>query len=146
MEENTENAKEEFREKLLRLQADYDNYRKNFEKRFEEQRKLANERLVRELLTVMDDFERMMKSTDDEETRGGMEMVYRNMMKALKNEGVERMECVGKPFDPFEQEAIEVSYEGSCEENTVMEELRAGYRMNGRVIRTAQVKVKGGKK
>ncbi len=146
MEENTENAKEEYREKLLRLQADYDNYRKNFEKRFEEQRKLANERLVRELLTVMDDFERMMKSTDDEETRGGMEMVYRNMMKALKNEGVERMECVGKPFDPFEQEAIEVSYEGSCEENTVMEELRAGYRMNGRVIRTAQVKVKGGKK
>jgi molecular chaperone GrpE len=146
VEENTENAKEEYREKLLRLQADYDNYRKNFEKRFEEQRKLANERLVRELLTVMDDFERMMKSTDDEETRGGMEMVYRNMMKALKNEGVERMECVGKPFDPFEQEAIEVSYEGSCEENTVMEELRAGYRMNGRVIRTAQVKVKGGKK
>jgi len=146
VEEDTENAKEEYRERLMRLQADYDNYRKNFEKRFEEQRKLANERLVLELLPVVDDFERVMKSTDDEKTREGMEMVYRNMMKALKNEGVERMDCVGKPFDPFEQEAIEVSCEGSCEENTVMEELRAGYRMNGRVIRTALVKVKGGKK
>ena len=146
MEENTENDKDKYRERLMRLQADYDNYRKNVEKRFEEQRKLANERLVLKLLPVVDDFERIMKSTDDEKMIEGMEMVHRNMMEALKSEGVERMECVGKPFDPFEHEAIEVSYEGSCDENRVVEELRAGYRMNGRVIRTALVKVKGGKK
>lgn len=143
MEEDTK--KEEYLDRLLRLQAEYDNYRKSIEKRFEEERKLANERLVLKLLDVVDDFERMMKNIENAEVREGMEMIYKNMMKALKSEGLERMECVGKPFNPLEQEAIEVSYDGDETQDTVIEELRAGYRMNGKVIRAALVKVKGGK-
>lgn len=143
MEEDTK--KEEYLNRLLRLQAEYDNYRKSVEKRFEEERKLANERLVLKLLDVVDDFERMMKNIENAEVREGMEMIYKNMMKALKSEGLERMECVGKPFNPLEQEAIEVSYDGDETQDTVIEELRAGYRMNGKVIRAALVKVKGGK-
>jgi molecular chaperone GrpE len=141
-----EKEAEEYRERLIRLQAEYDNFRKNMEKRFEEERKLASEKLVLKLLNVIDDFERMMKNIEDPEFKKGMEMIYKNMMEALKSEGVERIDCAGKKFDPFEQDAIEVSYEGAYEENTVIEELRAGYKMNGRVIRTALVKVKGGKK
>jgi len=140
-----EKEAEEYRERLIRLQAEYDNFRKNMEKRFDEERKLAGEKLVLKLLNVIDDLERVLKNMKNEE-KEGIEMVYKNMMEALKSEGLERIDCVGKPFDPFEQEAIEVSYEGPYEENRVIEELRAGYKMNGRVIRTALVKVKGGKK
>jgi len=140
-----EKEAEEYRERLIRLQAEYDNFRKNMEKRFDEERKLASEKLVLKLLNVIDDLERVLKNMKNEE-KEGIEMVYKNMMEALKSEGLERIDCVGKPFDPFEQEAIEVSYEGPYEENRVIEELRAGYKMNGRVIRTALVKVKGGEK
>ncbi len=146
MEEDTQ--KEEYLDRLLRLQAEYDNYRKSVEKRFEEERKLASERLVLKLLDVVDDFERMMKNIRDDKVREGMEMIYKNMMKALESEGLERIECAGKPFNPLEQEAIEVSYDECGDEtyDTVIEELRAGYKMNGKVIRAALVKVKGGKK
>ena len=137
---------DEYRDRLLRLQAEYDNYRKSMEKRFGEQVRLANERLILKILHTVDDFERMIESTKDEDTRNGMEMIYENMMDALRSEGVERIDCVGKPFDPFEQEAVEVSDEGECSDGTVVKELRAGYRLNGKVIRTALVRVKGGKK
>ncbi|MDY6984873.1 MAG: nucleotide exchange factor GrpE [Candidatus Thermoplasmatota archaeon] len=146
MEEDTQ--KGEYLDRLLRLQAEYDNYRKSVEKRFDEERKLANERLVLKLLNVVDDFERMMKNIEDDKVKEGIEMIYKNMMKALESEGLEQIECVGKPFNPLEQEAIEVLYDGCGDEthDTVIEELRAGYKMNGKVIRAALVKVKGGKK
>jgi len=92
---------DEYRDRLLRLQAEYDNYRKSMEKRFGEQVRLANERLIIDILQTIDDFERMIDNTKDEETRKGMEMIYMNMMDALKREGVERIDCVGKPFRPL---------------------------------------------
>jgi len=137
---------DDYRDRLLRLQAEYDNYRKSMEKRFRDQVSLANERLIIKMLRTVDDFGRMIENTKDEEVRKGMEMIYVNMMDALKSEGVERIECAGRPFDPFEQEAVEVSDEGECDDGTVIKELRAGYRLNGKVIRTALVRVKGGKK
>ncbi|WP_235848926.1 MULTISPECIES: nucleotide exchange factor GrpE [Bacillaceae] len=136
---------EESNNRFLRLQADYENFRRRTRQEKEADAKYRSQRLAEELLPAMDNFERALNiQVESEEATSlleGMEMVYRQLKDALKKEGVEPVESVGMPFDPhFHQAVMQVEEEG-YDSNVVVEELQKGYKIKDRVIRPAMVKV-----
>ncbi len=133
----------EYRDHLQRLQAEFDNYRKRVLKEQTRAVEMAAQPFVLRLLEVLDDFELALAAEDvpdPERFRKGVEMVYAKLVDALKAEGLERIEALGKPFDPLEHEALMQTGEGEGEPH-VVEVLRPGYRLKGTVIRPASVRV-----
>ncbi|WP_202617860.1 nucleotide exchange factor GrpE [Bacillus dakarensis] len=136
---------EEQENRYLRLQADFENSRRRSRLDLEAAQKYRSQSLISDLLPVLDNFERALKvDTDHEQTKSllqGMEMIQRSLIDALKNEGVEIIEAVGKEFDPqFHQAVMQVNEEG-FESNIVVEEFQKGYILKDRVIRPSMVKV-----
>ena len=131
-------AAEELESRLKYLQADFENYRKNLDKEKAEFEKSANESLVRELLAVIDDFERVLQNA--KEDKPGLEMVFRNFTGILEKKGLKKIEALGKPFDPYYHEAM-ISEKSDRPEGTILEELQNGYMLNSKVIRHSKVKV-----
>lgn len=136
---------EEKENRYLRLQADFDNSRRRAKLDFEAAQKYRSQSLISDLLPVLDNFERALNvETDNEQTKSvlqGMEMIYRSLLDAMKKEGVEPIDAVGKEFDPhFHQAVMQVSEEG-YDSNIVVEEFQKGYILKDRVIRPAMVKV-----
>ncbi|MGO4887242.1 nucleotide exchange factor GrpE [Anaerobacillus sp. MEB173] len=136
---------EELNNRLLRVQADYDNFRRRTREEKEAAAKYRAQSLVEGLLPVLDNFERaLMVTTENEETKSllqGMEMVYRQLQESLKNEGVEVIETVGQSFDPHLHQAVMQVESDEFESNQVVEELQKGYKLKDRVVRPAMVKV-----
>ena len=134
----------EYREHLMRLQAEFDNYRKRVLKEQTQLAGMAAEPLARALLEVVDDFELALmaaqKEPDYETFLRGVELVYAKLADALRSEGIERIEAEGKPFDPELHEALMQSGDGAGEP-VVADVLRPGYTMKGRVIRPVGVRV-----
>jgi molecular chaperone GrpE len=126
--------------RLKYLQADFDNYRKKFDREKEMIIALAEERLITDLLTTLDDLERILSTSSGVVQRDGIELLYRNFMKVLENHGLKRIESAGKKFDPYYHEAycVEVC---DCENDTILEEYQPGYMLKMKVIRPAKVKV-----
>ena len=140
----------QLKDQLLRLQADFENARRRWRKDQAEIQERANADLLRELLEIHDDFQRALaagRAVPPEaleagtELLVGVEMISRRLQDFLKSYGIEPMEAVGKPFDPLLHEAVAHEETDSAPEATVLEELRKGYSMNGRVLRPAVVKV-----
>lgn len=134
---------DEYRDHLQRLQAEFENYRKRVLKEQTRAVEMAAQPLVLRLLEVLDDFELALAaedSPDPERFRKGVEMVYAKLVDALRAEGLERIEALGKPFDPTEHEALMQTGEGEGEPR-VVEVFRPGYRLKGTVIRPAGVRV-----
>ncbi|MGG3841896.1 nucleotide exchange factor GrpE [Anoxybacillus kestanbolensis] len=131
--------------RLLRLHADFDNYRRRVRLDMEAAEKYRAQNLVADLLPILDNFERALQvQVEDEKAKSllqGMEMVYRSLIEALKKEGVEAIESVGKPFDPHVHQAVMQVDDQNYEPNTVVEEFQKGYKLKDRVIRPAMVKV-----
>ncbi|MCL6618151.1 MAG: nucleotide exchange factor GrpE [Anoxybacillus ayderensis] len=131
--------------RLLRLHADFDNYRRRVRLDMEAAEKYRAQSLVSDLLPILDNFERALQvQVEDEKAKSllqGMEMVYRSLVEALKKEGVEVIESVGKPFDPHVHQAVMQVDDQNYEPNTVIEEFQKGYKLKDRVIRPAMVKV-----
>ncbi|MBW7649889.1 nucleotide exchange factor GrpE [Anoxybacillus sp. ST4] len=131
--------------RLLRLHADFDNYRRRVRLDMEAAEKYRAQSLVADLLPILDNFERALQvQVEDEKAKSllqGMEMVYRALIEALKKEGVEAIESVGKPFDPHVHQAVMQVDDQNYEPNTVVEEFQKGYKLKDRVIRPAMVKV-----
>lgn len=131
--------------RLLRLHADFDNYRRRVRLDMEAAEKYRAQSLVSDLLPILDNFERALQvQVEDEKAKSllqGMEMVYRSLVEALKKEGVEVIESVGKPFDPHVHQAVMQVDDQNYEPNTVVEEFQKGYKLKDRVIRPAMVKV-----
>ncbi len=131
--------------RFLRLHADFDNYRRRVRLDMEAAEKYRAQSLVADLLPILDNFERALQvQVEDEKAKSllqGMEMVYRALIEALKKEGVEVIESVGKPFDPHVHQAVMQADDQSYEPNTVVEEFQKGYKLKDRVIRPAMVKV-----
>ena len=131
--------------RLLRLHADFDNYRRRVRLDMEAAEKYRAQNLVADLLPILDNFERALQvQVEDEKAKSllqGMEMVYRSLIEALKKEGVEAIESVGKPFDPHVHQAVMQADDQNYEPNTVVEEFQKGYKLKDRVIRPAMVKV-----
>jgi len=136
----------EYWDRILRLQADFENTRKRLEKEKQEFLKFANEGVIVELLNVLDDLERAVelaqaKHQDLPAFLKGVEIILAHLYEMLKGYGVRPIEAVGKPFDPNYHEALMQAEDNSIPENTVIEELQKGYLLNDRVLRTAKVKV-----
>ena len=141
-----ESVKTEMMDRILRLQADFDNFRRRTRQEQSELGVFVTQNLIKELLPVVDNFERAMTSRPAEDTSGfgaGIEMILRQLNSVLEKQGVSVVETVGSMFDPAKHEAI-LTVEGSGQpEGTVVEELQKGYAVSGKVIRPALVKVAG---
>ncbi|GEL07283.1 nucleotide exchange factor GrpE [Salisediminibacterium halotolerans] len=135
----------EMEEKLLRVQADYDNFRRRTKQEKEAAAKYRSQNLAESLLPVIDNFERAMMITPKaEETQSllkGVQMVYNQLLEALEKEGVTPIASVGEPFDPHYHQAVMQEESAEYDSNIVIEEMQKGYRLNDRVLRPAMVKV-----
>jgi len=137
---------QECQEKLLRVQADFENTRKRLEKDKQEFIKFANEGIILELLNVLDDLERTVSLAEEHKQDvssflKGVEMILAHLYEMLKEYGVKPIVAQGKIFDPHLHEALMQVENKDLAEHTITEELQKGYLLNDRVIRTSKVKV-----
>ncbi len=138
--EDALNRLSELEQDYARLKAEFYNYRKRMEQQYEKLKKLASERIIKELLPVIDNFERAIQhAKDDDPLKQGVIMVYRQLLDVLCKEGLKSIESVGKSFDPVFHEAVAIA-EGE-EEGIVLEEYERGYILNEKLLRPAKVKV-----
>jgi molecular chaperone GrpE len=143
--EEEKNKAEQYLTSLKYLKAEFENYQKRTAKDMDELVKRGSERLARKLLNVVDDFETTIKASkavgESSKLLSGVEMIQRELMKILRSEGIERIDAVGKKFDPELHEAMMVTKTDKCPQDTVVEELRPGYMFDGRVLRPSMVSV-----
>ncbi|MGA9387361.1 MAG: nucleotide exchange factor GrpE [Candidatus Bathyarchaeia archaeon] len=136
---------EECLTRLKYMQADFENYRKWTDRQMEEIRRYSNERIIVQLLDVVDELEMAIKSacsTNSKETlTEGVEMTLSKLKKVLEKEGVSPIECLGKPFDSSKHDAVSKVEKDDVKGCTVIEEIRKGYNMKEKVIRPSVVKV-----
>lgn len=136
---------EELENRSLRIQADFDNYRRRSRLDLAAAEKYRAQSLLTDLLPVLDNFERALKTeTDNEQATSilqGMEMIYRGLLEAMKKEGLEQIEAVGKEFDPNFHQAVMQAEDPEYGSNIVVEEFQKGYVLKDRVIRPSMVKV-----
>jgi molecular chaperone GrpE len=137
--------RDDLKDQLLRAHADYQNLRRRFAQEKEELRRYATEALVRDLLPVLDNFERSIaaleQGADPDAVREGIRAIDRQFRAVLEGVKLERIHAVGEPFDPERHEAIALEASNEHPEDTVIAEIEPGYRLNDRVIRPARVKV-----
>jgi molecular chaperone GrpE len=142
--ESLKQEKEEIYQRFLRTQAEFDNFKKRSQKEKEAERKYKAQDLVTELLPAIDNFERALQVEITDENKNlldGISMVYRQLVEALKSQGVEIIEAAGKEFDPNLHQAVMQVEDDNFESNIVIEDLQKGYLLKDRVIRPAMVKV-----
>jgi molecular chaperone GrpE len=139
-----EAALAEARDRHLRLAADFDNYKKRSRQEHVETIQHASADLIARLLPGLDDLHKALDHTPegiDAAWARGLELSVRKLEEALRAHGLEPIEAMGKPFDPAVHEAIGHEESSEHPEDTVVEELRRGYRLRDRVVRPALVKV-----
>jgi len=134
------------KDQYLRKLADYENFRKRMFREKEDAVKYANSQILSDLVTVLDDFDRAVQSTemsrDFQALHDGVQMIRANLLGTLANKyGLEPMNAAGAAFDPNMHEAV-MSEQGECDEPLVVEEFIKGYRLRDRVLRSAKVKVR----
>jgi molecular chaperone GrpE len=135
---------EELRQTLLRRQADFDNYRKRVEKERSEDSKRATARLIEGLIPVIDGFENALaahREAEYENYRKGFELIYKQFLDHLTKLGVERLDPVGKLFDPHLHQAVDRAETKDHEDGTILQVFQPGYVFHGRVLRPAMVRV-----
>ena len=136
---------ESYLDDLRRLQADFDNYRKRTLREQTARTASASQALVARLLPVLDNFELAVsaaeQSRDFDRMLKGVEMVFGELRLALEGEGLVKIEAEGKPFDPERHEAVIAVEEEDTEPGMVVDIVRAGYELRGKVLRPAMVKV-----
>ena len=134
-------------DKVKLTQAELVNYRKRKDEETANMLKFANQDLLTELINVVDNFERAIKLDDNDLTDelskflDGFKMIYANLMEILKKFGVEEINRVGEVFDPSQEQALMTDCVDEMDDDVVIEVLLKGYKLNGRVIRPASVKV-----
>ena len=135
----------EYLKHLERLQADFDNYKKRQEKKQKEFIEFANEELINNLLSVLDNLERALDSTENEKDTKAIKEGINNTLKEFRNilnkEGVKPMQSIGHRFDPYKHEAVMRIDTDKYSEDTITEEFRKGYYIKSKVLRPAMVKV-----
>ena len=135
--EDIAKERDEFKDIALRVQADFENYRKRAATQMSDELDRALGKLVEQLLPVLDACEAAVAHGVE-----GVEQVWSSLLGALQKQGLEALDLAGKPFDPALADAV-LHEEGDGSEPVVFEVLRTGYRWKGRVLRAAMVKVKG---
>jgi len=142
--EKLKNELEETKDSLLRLSAEYQNFRKRVVKEKEDIYKYANEKLMVDLLPVVDNFDRGFSNLSDDVDKAlleGIELIRKSLKDFLDKNGVKEIEALDKPFDHDKHHAVMTEEKEGIKENIVIEEFQKGYEMNGKVIRHSMVKV-----
>ncbi|NLC76759.1 MAG: nucleotide exchange factor GrpE [Clostridia bacterium] len=143
--EQQKGINEELTNRLARLQADFDNYRRRTRKEIEEITRFGSERVILSLLPVIDNFERALAAAEGKEELAqfatGMEMIYRQMQDALAKEGLAVIPTANQPFDPEKHHAAAQVETDEYEENMIVDELQKGYSLHDKVLRPSVVRV-----
>jgi len=131
-------------DRFIRARAELDNVQKRQQRELADRARYQGEALCRDLLPVIDDLERALSHAGAGDTAalgGGVELVLKAMLAALRRHGVEKIEAEGRPFDPAEHEAVSTFETADAAPNTVFAVHRAGYRLRDRLLRAAMVTV-----
>lgn len=139
----TEKIKE-LEERNLRIQSEFQNYKRRTEDERIHYITQANAYLMAQILPVVDDFERALSTVKDEQLKSyleGFNLIHNNMLKIMKDEGIVEIEALGKKFDATIHQAIATDHIDGQEKDMVIEVFQKGYTLNGKVIRPAMVKV-----
>ena len=144
--EAKEKEAEENYDRLLRLSAEFDNYKKRSSREIEEFRKFANQSLIKEMLSVVDNLELAMNSTNghkaiDKDLLQGLEMTHREILKVFEKFNVKPIDAKGQPFDPTFHEAVMQEETNDYAKNTVINEMQRGYMIHDRLLRPSMVVV-----
>ena len=141
--------RDSLQDRLVRKQAEFENYKKRIERERSEYVQFASAELMRELLSALDSFDLAIHNAGSEGSAGenmlrGLDLVYKQFQDTLGRFGLKPIEARGQPFDPYYHQAVSTVPTDEVEENTVVEELRRGYTLNGRLLRPASVIVSSG--
>ena len=144
--EAKEKEAEENYDRLLRLSAEFENYKKRSSREIEEFRKFANQSLIKEMLSVVDNLELAMNSTNghkaiDKDLLQGLEMTHREILKVFEKFNVKPIDAKGQPFDPTFHEAVMQEETNDYAKNTVINEMQRGYMIHDRLLRPSMVVV-----
>lgn len=133
---------EELQNRYLRLQADFANYKNRMEQEKSNIVKYASEKLIQEILPILDNFERALESESNKDGfYDGVELIYTQIINALKNHGLTEVEALGEEFDPNVHNAVMTEESDEYDPDTVMDVLQKGYKLNEKLIRPSMVKV-----
>jgi molecular chaperone GrpE len=144
--ENLKKERDSLYDSLLRRQAEFDNYRKRIDREKSEFAQFASSELMKEILNCLDSFDLAIRNAKAEGEGGemtlrGFELIYKQLQDTLARFGLKPIEAKGKKFDPNFHQAVSTQATKEVEENTVVEEMRRGYTLNGRLLRPAMVSV-----
>src|SRR5215510_7288163 len=144
--ENLKKDRDEIYDRLLRKQAEFENYKKRIDREKSEFMQFASAELMKELLGVLDSFDLAIRNADKEGAAGantlrGVELIHKQLQDTLARFGLKPVEAKGKKFDPNFHQAVSTQPANDVEENTVIDEMRKGYTLNGRLLRPAMVSV-----
>ena len=136
----------DYRDQYHRLLAEFDNAKKRLERERLEAQRFGAERVVRELLPIVDSFDQALKTLASADAKDpvvvGVKLIHRQLHDLLNREGVQPIESVGQPFDPHRHEAVaEVPATDGQPDHAIVEEIHKGYTMHGQVLRPAHVKI-----
>ncbi len=136
-------ALEEKDNRVKRLQADFENFRRRTSKEREELANVVTQDLLKSMLPILDNFDRAMaaEQKDNESFQKGVEMIYTQLHETLKNAGLELIDTAGQKFDPNFHQAVMRVENPELEDDTIAQELQKGYIVKGRVIRPSMVQV-----
>ena len=143
-EEKTEEKADDGNEKYVRLMAEFQNYKKRVAKEKNDIREYATEKLVMELLPVLDNFERALAASAEDDPAGyakGMELIFTQMVTDLQKSGLTEVEAEGQDFDPTKHNAVMTEENEELESGKVSKVLQKGYALNDKVIRPSMVAV-----
>lgn len=134
---------DEYKNRWYRAQADFDNFRKRTQKEIQDIHLYAGEQLIKDILPVVDNFERAMDSIEDRESPiyKGVQLIYQQLKNVLERYDVKEIDALGKAFDPRFHEAVMQVESREYENDTVIEVLQKGYLYHTKVIRPSMVKV-----
>jgi len=140
--EQVATEKKELEERLLRARAEFENARRRAENQRAEYFQFAAMDMVRDILPILDDFERALKvETADREYAKGVELIYQRMADTLKKLGLEPIETAGQQFDPNLHQAVERVETEEAEDQAILGEFQRGYNFKGKLLRPAMVRV-----
>ena len=141
VEEPAEPQSEEVKAQLIRMAADFENFKKRARKEKEDLRKFGNEHLVRDILPVLDNLERALAHVDSDANPlvEGIKMVSKQFLQVMENYGVRPIDSTGKPFDPAIHDAMTQQPTADAAPGTVLQEFERGYTIHERLLRPARV-------
>jgi molecular chaperone GrpE len=131
-------------DRLVRKQAEFDNYRKRVDRERSEFMQFASSELIKELLNTLDSFDLALRNAAGHsavDTLRGFELIYKQLQDTLVRFGLKPIDAKGKKFDPNFHQAVSTEVSKDLEENTVVQEMRKGYTLHGRLLRPAMVSV-----